>query len=447
MNEMTENMVEVEATPYKELTGIRQFVFTLGHIGPGMLSQFITTWLLMFLTGNADNVILSGTLVGIALLVGRIIDGVADPLVANWSDNIKSKKFGRRLPFMVLGTLPMILAFNMLWITESMATTEVGRFIWVLVWVNAFYFFYTVVVNPYFALLPELAKDKSQRIHIQSFVALFGIVGMGISLGASGFLITYIGYAGAGLVLSLVCAVSMVAPALVIKTNPDYEYKQSDKQTTNIFKNIGGAFKNKKFTAYIIGFATFYLGFQLVQYNMAFITTVQLGLDTGMSSVLFIVSVVCALAFIPLYNKFVKKLGPTNALKISMLAYAIVGVLIAVLPLTVSFLPPIVVGIFLMACIGFPYSGLMVIPNVLVSEIIDDDFAVTGVRREALFFGVQGLINKIMVAIAALLVGVLHDYLGNTVGDSLGVVIIGPIAAVFAVVGLVVLLVANRKRV
>ena len=203
--------------------------------------------------------------------------------------------------------------------------------------------------------------------------------------------------------------------------------------------------QNDKFVKYIIGFATFYLGFQLVQSNMAFVTTVALGLEKGMSSTLFIASVVCALAFIPLYNVFVKRLGTVRSLMISMVSYAIVSILIMVLP-QVKAIPPVVSGFVLMALLGFPYSGLMVIPNVLVSEIIDDDHKRFAVRREAMFFGVQGLVNQIAASFSLLIIGVIHDLFGNSAGNSLGVTLVSPIAAVFALVGFFVMLRLNRKK-
>lgn len=438
-------MEQLPNTPYRELKGGKQIAYAVGHLGPGMLSQFITTWLLLFMTGNAGNPILSGTLVGTATLVGRIVDGVADPLVANWSDNIRGKRMGRRLPFMLFGTLPMIVCFLMVWLTPQVAQTELARFIWLFIFLNGFYFFYTVVVNPYFALLPEIAKDDKQRIFIQSFVSVFGIVGMGIALGASGSLINALGYLGAGVVLSVVCALVMVVPALVIRVNPDYIPAPTPNQTRNLLKNIVGAFQNDKFVKYIIGFATFFIGFQLIQYNLAFVTTVSLGLEKGMSSTLFIVSVVCALAFIPLYNVFVRKFGTVKSLMISMASYALVALLIMALP-QIKGIPGTALGFALMALLGFPYSGLMVIPNVLVSEIIDDDYQRFAVRREAMFFGVQGLVNKLATAFASFAVGVLHDLLGSTAAKPAGITAIAPIAAAFALVGFFVMLRLNREK-
>lgn len=419
---------------YKELKGPRQVLYAVGHIGPGMLNQFITTWLLVYLSGEG-NTLLSAALVGVCLMLGRIMDAVSDPLVANWSDRMTDHRWGRRLPFMIFGTVPMIIGFNMLWYTQMLPGT-VLRFIWVAVGVNLFYFSYTVVVNPYFALLPEIAQDKKQRTFIQSFVAFFGILGMGIAMGASGFLIDAMGFQTAGIVMSLICALTMAGPILTVRKRPDAPRVETEKSSANILVSLKNALANKTFRTYIFGFCIFYLGFQLVQYNLAFITTVLLGLDKSMSSTMFIASVVAAIFMIPVYNLIMKRVSCAGALKIAICAYVVVAILIALIPVIVGMgTNGMTLGFTLMVLLGFPYSGLMVIPNVIIAEIIDEDIAVNHMHREALFFGVQGLINKFMVSLAALVVGMLQTAFGNTVASPAGVILVGPVAALISVVG------------
>lgn len=420
---------------YNELKGFRQIVFALGHIGPGMLNQFITTWLLLYLT-EGENILVKSSLVGVSLMLGRIVDAVSDPLVANWSDRLSGHKWGRRLPFIVLGTPVMILSFVLLWYTQVFSSAPL-RFLWVLVWVNVFYFAYTVVVNPYFALLPEIASGKKQRMFIQSFVAFFGILGMGIAMGASGFLVDAIGYGAAGMVMSLICVLTLIGPVVTVRVNPHAPKISEDKTPdANFFVSLKGALENENFRNYIFGFCIFYLGFQLIQYNLAFITTVLLSLDKGMSSTLFIVSVLAAVLLIPVYNLLLKKLSCSSALKLAIGAYVVVALLIAGIPLWIRLgISARPLGFGLMILLGFPYSGLMVIPNVIVSEIIDDDVRVNGVHREALFFGVQGLINKFMVALAALIVSVMLDVFGNNASQPFGVIAVAPLAAVVAGIG------------
>ena len=341
----------------------------------------------------------------------------------------------------------MIVSFNLLWITPILPDSTAIRFIWVLLWVNLFYFSYTVVVNPYFALLPEIAEKKEQRMFIQSFVSLFGILGMGIAMGASGFLIQAFGESVAGLILSVVVIAVMIAPVAVVRTNPDFSRSPKEtQQRINIFKNIAGALKMPMFRNYITGFATFFLGFQLIQYNLAFITTVLLGLDKGMSSLLFITSVVAALAFIPVYNLIVNRTSPTAGLEIAILSFVVIAGILSLTGILTDFIPSKLLGFILMGLLGFPYSGLMVIPNVLISEIIDEDFRENNVRREALFFGVQGLINKFMISIASFAVGLLLDLLGRTPARPYGVIAVLPLGAVIALAGYLVIRHMNRNR-
>ncbi len=419
---------------YHELKGGEQVTFALGHIGPGMLNQFITTWLLVFLAGG-NSILLNASLVGVSLMTGRLVDAIADPLVANWSDRLHNTKYGRRLPFMLIGTLPMAIAFNMLWYTGIIQNPWL-RFAWVIVAVNLFYFSYTVVVNPYFALLPEIAKDKKQRMFIQSFVALFGIVGMGTAMGASGFLIEMLGFQGAGLALSILCILTMAGPALTVRVKNTNAQSPVPTSSSNIFVSLKSALSNKTFATYITGFSIFYLGFQLVQYNLAFLTTVLLGQQKSMASTLFIVSVVVGILFIPVYNQILKRISCSSALKLAIFSYVIVAVLIVFIPFFINIgIDGRIIGFILMALLGFPYSGLMVIPNVIVSEIIDEDIRVNKLHREALFFGVQGLINKFMVSMAALIVGILLDLFGNTAENPWGIIAVAPVAAVVSLAG------------
>lgn len=421
---------------YKELKGPRQVLFALGHIGPGMLNQFITTWLLLYLTAG-ESILVKGSLVGISLMLGRIIDAVSDPLVANWSDRLSSHKWGRRIPFMVFGTPLMVISFILLWYTHLLPTSAL-RFVWILVWVNCFYFAYTVVVNPYFALLPEIASSKDQRTFIQSFVAFFGILGMGIALAASGPLVDNFGYGLTSVLLSVICVLTLIGPILTVRKNANAPVLSKDTApNSNLVTSLKNAMQNKSFRTYIFGFCIFFMGFQLIQYNLAFITTALLGMDKGMSSTLFIASVLTAVLLIPLYNIIIKKLGCSGALKLAISVYAVVALLIAAIPVWLNFgVNPKLLGFGLMILLGFPYSGLMVVPNVVVSEIIDEDVKVNGIHREALFFGVQGLINKFMTSLAALVVSVSLDLFGNSAANPTGVILIGPLAAIVSIIGL-----------
>ena len=56
---------------------------------------------------------LSGSLVGLALLIALCVDGLSDPLIGSLSDGWRSR-WGRRHPWMYLAALPLALSFYLL---------------------------------------------------------------------------------------------------------------------------------------------------------------------------------------------------------------------------------------------------------------------------------------------------------------------------------------------
>jgi glycoside/pentoside/hexuronide:cation symporter, GPH family len=52
---------------------------------------------------------------GIVILVARIVNAIVTPPIGYWSDNLRSK-WGRRLPFMFAASLPLVIAFFLLWV-------------------------------------------------------------------------------------------------------------------------------------------------------------------------------------------------------------------------------------------------------------------------------------------------------------------------------------------
>ncbi len=87
--------------------------FSIGDIGGNLYFSIIGFIFIFYLTEQLG---LSGTLAGTAMLIGKIWDAVTDPIVSSISDRTKSK-FGRRRPFIFWGALllavSMVLMFSM----------------------------------------------------------------------------------------------------------------------------------------------------------------------------------------------------------------------------------------------------------------------------------------------------------------------------------------------
>src|SRR5690625_1958503 len=101
-----------------------------GYVGIAMVTQTMLLWLAYFYSPPPEAglpTLLPVAWVGWAILVGRIVDGLADPLVGAWSDATRSP-LGRRRPFLLWGALPLALTFAALWWRPTMFS-DVGRIV------------------------------------------------------------------------------------------------------------------------------------------------------------------------------------------------------------------------------------------------------------------------------------------------------------------------------
>jgi GPH family glycoside/pentoside/hexuronide:cation symporter len=80
------------------------------------------------------------------------------------------------------------------------------------------------------------------------------------------------------------------------------------------------------------------------------------------------------------------------------------------------------------------------IDNAIIADVIDHDETITGFRREAIYFGVQGLLLKSGIGVSALILTLLLDVFGKTPAEPLGVTLAGPVAGVIAFIGFLVFL-------
>ena len=81
--------------------------------------------------------------IGTIMLAGRIVDAVTDPVLGMISDRVRSR-WGRRRPFLLLGAVPLVLAFWMLIVPPSLQPSQAT--VWLVVSLLLLQLAFTVVV-------------------------------------------------------------------------------------------------------------------------------------------------------------------------------------------------------------------------------------------------------------------------------------------------------------
>ena len=93
--------------------------FSLASYGaPAMPLSMVTLPLAVYLTpvyADVDGFGLSLAFVGLVLALSRVFDGLTDPLIGFYSDRIRTR-WGRRKPFMLIGTPIFVVGVVLLWI-------------------------------------------------------------------------------------------------------------------------------------------------------------------------------------------------------------------------------------------------------------------------------------------------------------------------------------------
>ena len=126
----------------------------------------------------------SGTLTGLAALIGLCSDAFSDPIVGSFSDNFRSR-YGRRHPLMVASALPLAISFVFLF-SPPAGFSEFNTFLWLTIVSVLLRTFLTFFSIPHDALGAELSQDYEERSVIMGYKASLAWLA-GIALPALAF--------------------------------------------------------------------------------------------------------------------------------------------------------------------------------------------------------------------------------------------------------------------
>lgn len=136
----------------------------LGAAAYGIKENGFSTFLLLYCNQVLG---MDPRLVGLALLIALLIDGVADPLIGYLSDRTVTN-WGRRLPWLILAPIPLGLVWAQLWSLEN------APGFWELVGIAvAVRLLVSCCEVPSIALVPELTRDYDQRTTLLRYRFLF----------------------------------------------------------------------------------------------------------------------------------------------------------------------------------------------------------------------------------------------------------------------------------
>ena len=421
-----------------------KLLYASGSLGANITFQTLATWLIYFYSPPEDadrTPLVSIGLVGVVLVVGRIIEAVDDPLIGYWSDRTRTR-WGRRLPFIVLGTPLLAVTFFLLW-TPPVDHQSAWNALYLFALLEAFFLANTVVGGPYDALLPEIAVTSRDRVSLSAWKVLFGAAGAGIVFMLGGPMIAAWGFAGMGLFMAAATLVSRFLPVFGVRGHIQREVAATSFRFATAVRET---FSNRQFLAFVPAFVLFTAAqVMLTQWLPFYVdvvlrdTKVDLPIGPTLEQTEAKVALLTAVFFlpllvsVPLMSWLAQRTSKRAAYGGAML---LCGLYFPWL-FFFGFLPgiPKLAQSFFVLGLGVPIAGLFVFPQALLADIIDYDEQRTGERREALYYGVQATLQKVGLGLAAATFALVLALFGKSAGDPLGIRLIGPIAGICALAG------------
>jgi GPH family glycoside/pentoside/hexuronide:cation symporter len=421
----------------------RTLAYASGNIGVEALGP-ILAWIPYLYAPPADAgtpALLPAATVGLLLFVGRFVDGFAEPIVGFLSDRSRTR-FGRRIPWVVLGTPVLCAAFLGLFFPPFGPGRPLATAAWLCALNTVFWCAFTAVVAPYLALLPEIARTTEDRTRISALMTAFTVltvVGANAALGSvvarfqGGGEALGIGFAN-GFEPQALFYAGLAAFFLYLGVAFVRERPAADPAGGHLsFRGaVVESLRNPAFLPLVAPMSVFLIGVNLIVTAVPYLGRAILGASEAEASFGTAIVYGAAAATLPFANRLVARFGKKRTYSASLLAIGVGFAAILVLAVAPR---PVPVYYTLMALLGVPVGTLLVLGRVLIADVIDEDERRTGLRREAMYFGMQGLLTKVSFGVGPLLATQLFARFGNTAEEPLGILLCGPAASVLALAG------------
>ncbi|MBQ6893163.1 MAG: MFS transporter [Clostridia bacterium] len=352
---------------------------------------------------NRDLVV--AALWSVLMLASKVIDGIIDLPFSSFADNLCTK-WGRRRPAIVMGFVPMIVAYLLFLVPLNNGATVLNT-VWFALMLMVFYGCYTLTMLTFYATFAEVVDNKDDVVLISNtksicdvvyFVLGYALLPVFVGLGVNIRIVALI---------FLPLSLTMLIPLFLLKEEPTNtsDVKLDTKPRITLWQSISYTFKCKEFIIWMCTASVMNIGLQLFLGGInEFFSSTGLNMTFVMASVFVPVPLT-----IMLYNWVVKKKGLGFAYRYILIVYSI-GMLLMYLcnGIDRSLLLPFAIGcgVITSFSIGSFFSVTYIVPSHIAASRKAD-----GESASSMFFAVQGLFEGVATGIAT---GVILVYLKGT---------------------------------
>jgi glycoside/pentoside/hexuronide:cation symporter, GPH family len=381
--------------------------YAAGDLGISIAYFAVGFFFLFYLT---DIVGLSPAVAGTVVLIGKLWDGVNDPLIGVMVDRTRSRH-GRKRVYLRYGAVPFALSFVALWWLPA-GSASVATAIVATVLTLVFATTYSLVGVPYQALVPVMTADYDERTRLVSYKAVASAIGVVIGGGIALVVSNQVGVETALRIMAAAFGVAIAASVLIAATSTRAYARSDNVAITPVplrqYVQMGTEPNVVILLAYKLLGA---VATGVLTASLPYVATHVLG-SAGVATISLAAYTVMGAALVPVWNRLTHRFDKRRLVLVSNVASAAVLLVVAVLA-TAGSTAVFVAG---SALLGVVMSAYLVIPPSLVPDLVDYYEYERGERHEAVFFGLWMTVHQLGLGAAGFVLGVFLAVFGYRAG-------------------------------
>jgi GPH family glycoside/pentoside/hexuronide:cation symporter len=376
---------------------LKSFNYAIGMFGTSIPINVLKTYAAIY---YVDSLGMTTVQLSLMLLIYAFIDAIDNPVYGFLSDRTRSR-WGRRRPWLVIGTPLLVLGFIAFYSPPSFLAGNS-----LVVYCMLFYMFTgtldSVINANYAALFPELFRDDSSRANVNAMRQAFQLVAMIISIALTPMVTKALGYSLTSVLYGL-----LGGGVILYMTLTSHEKKVEEHEAKpQLWDSIKSLATNRKF--WVAGFANaFYsAAMSLVLASMPFYVKYALKLSESETTFLSAAVLLIAIGCVAVWARWIRKYTLIPVWRASLIVLAI-----AFIPL--YFANSLVSGILCSALVGFGFAGVITTMDLIGAKIMDEDTLKHNLRREGIIANALGFMNRLnglFTGFAFYLVFILYKY-------------------------------------
>ncbi|MBP0016061.1 MAG: MFS transporter [Cyanobacteria bacterium SBLK] len=387
-----------------------KFFHGFTEFGLAIPGNITSVFFLFFLTNIAG---LNPVLAGSVLLIGRVWDAINDPLIGWLSDRTQSR-WGKRYPWIIFGIVPLGISIIFQWVYLP-TSNQWLLFSYYSIAAFFVYLGYTAVLLPSRALTSEFTRDYNERTSLTSFKSSFSIAGSLFSFVLAELIFDAIADPKQKyFFLALVCAVlAIISVYLFIwGTYPQYcrlphITEPKEEKSLPFAQQLRILFQNRAFLILMGIYLCSWLAVQWTAAILPYFVVNWMGLSEQIFLRFMMIVLGSSLGMMFLWNFVSQKTSKKFVYFLGMPLWAIAQIgLIFLQPGQMFGL----YGLAFIASLGVAIAYL--VPWAMLPDVIDLDELKSGQRRDGIFYGFLVQLQKLGVAVALFIVGIVLDWSG-----------------------------------